>query len=102
MYRSGQKLSDIELDAIDLYNHFPNKSIEIVAKELLIPIWFAQRAVFKAINGQVKNGYYQFSKKKPSVYRQVRHSVTPTAASVAIANQQTSQSGIKLRTKNAN
>jgi len=94
----GQKVSDIELDAIDIYNHFPEKSIEIIAKELRIPIWFAQRAVFKSLNGLIKAGYYVHKQINSGSYVQVRHSVHPTGSSVSLARQQTKQSNLQLRT----
>lgn len=98
----GQKVSDIELDAIDIYKNFPEKSIELIAKELRIPVWLAQKAVFKAINGMIQHGYYLSDKVNKQNYISVRHSVNPTGTSVLLARQKTINSNLKLRTVNAN
>lgn len=96
MYRS-KILSNIELDAIDLYNTFPTKSVEIIAKELQCPVWYIQNCIFKYLNGQVKDGKY-CTHKKLITRHQPRKSLVPTKVALEIAKEQTKQSGLKLRT----
>lgn len=97
MYRSRQ-LSDLELDAIDLYEMFPTKSVETIACELLCPVWYIQNCIFKHINGQVVDGYYQKSIKKSNGLKLPRRSLIPTKVALELQKQTTKESGIKLRT----
>lgn len=96
MYRS-KILSNLELDAIDLYNTFPNKSVEVIAKELQCPSWYVQNCIFKYLNGQIKNGRYYLDKELKTKH-QPRRSLVPTVVALQIAKDQTKQSGLKLRT----
>lgn len=96
MYKS-RTLSNVELDAIDLYNAFPDKSVEIIAKELQCPVWYIQNCIFKYLNGQIVNGKYHFRKVMQTKH-QPRRSLSPTAVALQIAKDQTKNSGLKLRT----
>ncbi len=96
MYRS-KILSNLELDAIDLYNTFPNKSVEVIAKELQCPSWYIQNCIFKYLNGQIKNGKYYLDK-PIRTKNQPRKSLPPSRITLQLAIEETKQSNIKLRT----
>lgn len=96
MYRT-RALSDLELDAIDLYCYFPNKSVEVIAKELQCPSWYIQNCIFKYLNGQIKNGKYYLDK-PIRTKNQPRKSLSPSRITLQLAIEETKQSNIKLRT----
>ena len=98
MYKS-RKLSDVEKDAITLYERFPNKSVQVIARELLAPPWYIENIVFKYLNGCVKNGVLTQKPLKGNL-QIPRKSLSPTPMAVQLARQETHQSKIKLITMN--
>ena len=97
MYK-GRKLSDLELDAIDIYNNFPDKSIEHIAKDLKCPIFYVNNIIYKYLNGCVKGKrlFNKYLDSKISVKPRRFVSLTPHAAKLSY--DELAKSGIKLRT----
>lgn len=98
MYKS-RKLSDVEQDAITLYEYFPHKTVQVIAKELKAPDWYIANVLFKYLNGAIsKNRLMNIpilgEKKYP------RKGLSPTPPAVKIARQQTYDSNISLKTMN--
>lgn len=97
MYKS-RKLSDVEQDAITLYKHFPNKTVQIIAKELKAPDWYISNILFKYLNGAVQDNrlftvILSGNKKFP------RKGLSPSPAALQIALQETLNSNLNLKTR---
>lgn len=93
-----RKLSDLELDAIDIYTHIPSKSVEHIAKDLKCPIFYINNILFKFVNGCVKNGFLYSKKLDVKTARQPRRFVELTPQATQLSYEQLVKSGIKLRT----
>jgi len=94
---SIRKLTDNELDAIDIYKYFKHKSIQTIAKEVQLPTWCIQTIVFKYLNGCVVDETLVRKNIKPP-YKQPRQGLNPTQVALQIAMQETANSDLKLRT----
>lgn len=94
---SIRKLSDNELDAIEIYKHFKHKSVQVIAKEVQLPTWCIENIVFKYLNGCVVGGML-VRKNLKAPYKQPRKGLNPTQAALQIAMQETANSDLKLRT----
>ena len=97
MYRL-RKLSDLELDAIDIYTHCKSKSVEHIAQDLKCPIFYIQNIIFKYLNGCVKNGYLYHKKIDAKTAIKPRRFVTLTPQAASASYQELVDCGIQLRT----
>ena len=95
---NGRKLSDLELDAIDVYKYFPNKSVEHIARDLKCPVFYVNNIIFKYINGYVKGKRLLKDRihQKPIVQPRRFIELTPQASKLSY--EELVSSGIKLRT----
>ena len=93
-----RRLSDLELDAIDIYSHIETKSVEHIAKDLKCPVFYINNIIFKYLNGCVKNGYLYSKKLDSRNVKLPRKFITLTPQAALQSYKELMESGLKLRT----